>query len=418
MLDQFFDRPFVLARLRASPFGTLLDEYAGRLQAQGYIRSTIRRHIWAVEHFGTWFHAQPRSSRPLDQEAVRCFLVEHLPHCRCPAPAPLTFLVVRPALTQLLRLLRDRGRLGAEAVASKPAVVAVEQFRHHLRDTCGLAESTCRTRIRYALEFLEAKFGHGHLQWEVLHPSDIVSFVKGYAQRSRPGYTQLVASSLRSFFRYLQFQGWCTQALVAAVPRFPHWRLSHLPKTMTDEQLGAFLATFDQATATGRRDYAMALCQVHLGLRASEVVDLLLEDLNWRAATLHVANRKTGHARELPLPQRVGQAIVAYLRQGRPTTADRHVFVRHRRLQGLAVSVSLVRSVMALAFDRVPGCEHWAGTHVLRHTAATRLHCRGANFKEIADLLGHHCLNTTAIYAKVDLPSLSGVALPWPEVQK
>jgi integrase/recombinase XerD len=418
MLNQVFDRPFVLSRLRAGPFGDLLDEYAGRLRAQGYTRSTIRQRVWAVEHFGTWFHSHPRSSPPLDQEAVRRFLVEHLPHCRCPAPAPLTFHSVRPALTQLLRLLRDRGRLRPEAVASQPAVVAVEQFRHHLRETCGLAESTCRGRVRYALAFLEGKFGHGPLRWGDLHPSDAVSFVTGYAQRCRPGATQMVADALRSFLRYLQFRGWCSPALVAAVPRFPHWRLSHLPKTMTDEQLGAFLATFDQATATGRRDYAMALCQAHLGLRVSEVVDLLLEDLNWRAATLHVANRKTGRARELPLPQCVGQAIADYLRQGRPTTADRHVFVRHRRLQGVAVSASLVRNVMALAFDRVPGCEHWAGTHVLRHTAATRLHRRGANFKEIADLLGHRCLSTTAIYAKVDLPSLSGVALPWPEAQK
>ena len=418
MLDSFFDRPFVLSRLRASPLGNLLEEYAGHLQAQGYSRSTIRYRVWAVEHFGTWLHSRPPSSRTLDQDAVHYFLTKHLPHCCCPSPAPLTFLTVRPALTQLLRLLRDKGRLRPAAVAPQPAVVAVEQFRHHLRQTCGLAESTCRSRVHYALVFLDGKFGHSPIRWEDLHPSDVVSFVTGYARRCRPGATQMVADALRSFLRYLQFQGWCNPALVAAVPRFPHWRLSHVPKAMTDEQLATFLATFDQATPTGRRDYAMALCQVHLGLRVSEVVDLCLEDMDWRAAILHVATRKTGRARELPLPQCVGQAIAAYLLQGRPTTADRHVFVRHRRLQGVAVSASLVRSVMALAFDRVPGCEHWEGTHVLRHTAATRLHRRGADFKEIADLLGHRCLNTTAIYAKVDLPSLSGVALPWPEVQK
>jgi integrase/recombinase XerD len=418
MLDYFFDRPFVLSRLRASPFRKLLEEYAGHLQAQGYTRYTIRIRLWAVEHFSRWFHSQPRSSRSLDQATVHRFLLEHLPHCRCPAPAPTSLITVRPALTQLLRLLRDQGRLRPRTVATKPAAIVVEQFRHHLRETCGLAESTCCSRVRYALAFLEGKFGHGRLRWENLRPSDVVTFVAGYAQRCRPGATQMVADALRSFLRYLQLQELCSPALVAAVPRFPHWRLSQLPKTMTDEQLGAFLATFDQATAKGRRDYAMALCLVHLGLRVGEVVDLLLEDLDWRAATLHIATRKTGRPRELPLPPGVGQAIAAYLHRGRPTTTDRHVFVRHRRLQGMAVSVSLVRYVMAVAFDKVPGCEHWTGTHVLRHTAATRLHRRGASFKEIADLLGHRCLNTTAIYAKVDLPRLSGVALPWPETQE
>ena len=418
MLDYFFDRPFVLSRLRASPFGKLLEEYAGHLQAQGYTRYTIRIRLWAVEHFSSWFHSQPRSSRCLDHATVRRFLLEHLPHCRCPAPAPTSLITVRPALTQLLRLLREQGRLRPQAVATKPAAIVVEQFRHHLRETCGLAESTCRSRVHYALAFLEGRFGQRPLRWENLRPSDVLTFVTGYARHCRPRTTQMVADALKSFLRYLQLQGWCGPALVAAIPRFPNWRLSQLPKTMTDEQLNTFLSIFDQTMAMGRRDYAMAMCLVHLGLRVSEVVDLLLEDLDWRAATIRIATRKTGRSRMLPLPQRVGQAIADYLRKGRPVTTDRHVFVRHRRLEGVAVSASLVRGVMALAFDRVPGCEHWTGTHVLRHTAATRLHCRGASFKEIADLLGHHCLDTTAIYAKVDLPSLSGVALPWPEAQQ
>jgi integrase len=205
--------------------------------------------------------------------------------------------------------------------------------------------------------------------------------------------------------------------LVAAVPRLPKWRLAQVPRVMSEEQLDAFLAAFDRSTAIGRRDYAMALCQAELGLRAGEVAALRLEDLDWRSAVLRVPACKVGRERELPLAARVGRAIADYLRRGRPATRDRHVFVRHRVLGGTPVNTAVIQTAMRRAYARVPGCELWAGTHALRHTAATRLYCRGARLKEVADLLGHRSLDTTAVYTKVDLPRLAAVALPWPEVK-
>lgn len=186
---------------------------------------------------------------------------------------------------------------------------------------------------------------------------------------------------------------------------------------MSEDQLRRFLSGFDQTTPTGRRDYAMARCQVDLGLRAGEVIALHLEDLDWRRGTLRIAGGKVGRTRELPLPQEVGRAIAEYLRRGRPVTPCRNVFVRHTVPVGGAIGPALIRGVIRRAFARVEGCTHLAGTHVLRHTAATRLHRGGASLKEVADLLGHRSLDTTAIYTKVDLPALAAVALPWPEVQ-
>ena len=244
-----------------------------------------------------------------------------------------------------------------------------------------------------------------------------MAFTAGYAARCRPSSAQVAASSLRSLLRFLQLHGDCGPALVAAVPHLPSWRLDHLPRTMTDEQLRRFLARFDRSTPTGRRDYAMALCQVDLGLRVSEVSALRLEDLDWRAATLRIAGGKSRRTRELPLTEGVGRAIAEYLRRGRPATTCRHVFVRHTVPVGTAIGTELIRGVIRRAFARVEGCAHWTGTHALRHTAATRLHRRGASLKEVADLLGHRSIDTTAIYTKVDLPTLAAVALPWPEVQ-
>jgi site-specific recombinase XerD len=185
---------------------------------------------------------------------------------------------------------------------------------------------------------------------------------------------------------------------------------------MTDQQLEEFLATFDRTTAVGRRDYAMALCQAILGLRVSEVAGLRLEDIDWRAGAVRIVCSKTRRAREIPLAARVGQAISVYLRHGRPATPCRNLFIRHRIRRGTPVSKEVIREVIRAAYAQVHGCGHWTGTHVLRHTAATRMHQRGVSLKELADVLGHRSLETTTIYAKVDLPRLAAVALPWPEV--
>lgn len=294
---------------------------------------------------------------------------------------------------------------------------ALEPYRLYLRETCGLSEVTCLGRIWFAREFLRAQFGRRAVRWEALRPKDVLVFMTHYAQRCQPGSVQKAGSSLRCFLRYLQYQGLCTPALVAAVPRIPHWRLAHIPKTMTDRQLEEFLSTFDRATAAGQRNYAMALCQAILGLRVSEVAVLRLEDVDWRAGTVRIMSSKTGRGREIPLATRVGQAISQYLRRGRPVTPCRNLFVRHRILRGTPVSKALIREIMRDAYVKVNGCERMMGTHVLRHTAATRMHQRGVSLKELADILGHRSIDTTALYAKVDLPRLTAIALPWPEVQ-
>jgi integrase len=269
--------------------------------------------------------------------------------------------------------------------------------------------------MRYAREFLGQSFGDGPLRWEDLRPQGVMEFVADYAARCRRSSAQVAASSLRCLLRFLQFRGDCGPALVAAVPCIPTWRLDHLPRTMSGDQLRRFLARFERSTPTGRRDYAMALCQVDLGLRVSEVSALLLDDLGWRDAAVRIVGGKAGRTRELPLTDAVGGAIADYLRAGRPATDSRRVFVRHSVPVGTAVSTELIRGVIRSAFVGVDGCEGWTGTHVLRHTAATRLYRHGATLKEVADLLGHRSIDTTAIYTKVDLPALAKVALPWPE---
>lgn len=417
MADSLFRRRYFYVRLRANPLGKIAEEYVSRFRGLGYSWVTIRAHVQSLEHFGSWLREKGLGLKAVSRDLVRSFIREHIPKCRCPAPAPRSLGQVRPALNHLLRLLRDRGDLAPDASVRRwPIDKVIDQFDVHLRDACGLSEATRLSRVKYARQFLERRFGRREPRWTALRPGHLVSFIMEYAERYRPSSLQVVASSLRCFLRYLQIQGRCGPSLVAAVPRIANWRLSTLPKALTQEQIREFLAAFDRSTATGRRDYAMALCQVVLGLRVCEVANLRLDDIDWRSGTIRVGPAKRSGPRELPLPKRVGQAVTRYLRDGRPPGRCRNVFVRHKGALGAPVTTGLIRGKMRLAYAKVRGCRHLGGTHVLRHTAATRMLQHGAKLKEIADVLGHRCLTSTAIYAKVDLPSLAAVALPWPGV--
>jgi len=159
----------------------------------------------------------------------------------------------------------------------------------------------------------------------------------------------------------------------------------------------------------------MALLMSEMGLRASEVAHLELSDIDWRGATLTVRGLKACRDRVLPLAQRSGHSIAAYLKSGRLPTDARSLFVRHSMPKGFPLSAELVRCAMRRAYARAGFPKEWTGTHLLRHTAATRMQQGGASLKEVADVLGHRSIDTTIIYTKVDIPALRSVALPWPE---
>jgi integrase/recombinase XerD len=228
-----------------------------------------------------------------------------------------------------------------------------------------------------------------------------------------------VRTALRSFFRFLRFEGFCDERLEAAIPTVAHWRLSTLPRHLSDQQLEQVLASLGASTPCGHRDRAIVLCLSTLGLRPGEVASLRLDDIDWRHGTICLRQRKTRESAIVPLPREVGRAIVAYLRKERPQTAERRVFVQHLgSRRGKPIKSNAVSAVVVRALQRAQVEAPLAGAYVFRHTVASRMVRRGASLKEVADFLGHRDLDTTAIYAKLDLPALRQVALPWPEVTR
>jgi site-specific recombinase XerD len=210
--------------------------------------------------------------------------------------------------------------------------------------------------------------------------------------------------------RYLHLAGWVPVGLSQAVPTVAGWRLASLPRALEAEQVQRLILSCDRSTAVGGRDFAILMLLSRLGLRSCEVAALRLDDIDWRAGELTIRG-KGSRTERLPLAHDVGESLVSYLRAGRSRTACREVFLRAVAPHG-AISPAGVRSVVHGACDRAGMAR--VGAHRLRHTLATELLRTGAGLEQIAQVLRHSSVATTAVYAKVDRASLRSLARPWP----
>jgi site-specific recombinase XerD len=218
---------------------------------------------------------------------------------------------------------------------------------------------------------------------------------------------------LRSFLQYGRFHGEIVLDLHTCVPTVANWSMAGIPKTISLAQVHSLLGHCDRQSATGRRDYAMLLLISRLGLRASEVVELTLDDIDWTEGVIRIR----GPAQRvdcLPLPADVGAALVNYLRHGRPACASRNVFIRSRAPHRALLGPSAVSCIVFRGLRRAGIDSPTKGAHLLRHSLATQMLGGGASLSEIAKILRHRNPQTTTIYAKVDLVSLHTLALPWP----
>lgn len=293
----------------------------------------------------------------------------------------------------------------------------IEAYKQHQRRARGLRDGTVHGYERLVRLFFRATLGDGPFDTTRLSPADVLRFVDSMRGRFSACSMKTVGTALRSFFLFLRMEGLCDRRLEAAIPTVAHWRLSTLPRCLNDQQLAKVLVSFDASTPCAYRDRAIVWCLSTLGLRPGEVAALHLEDIDWRGGTIRLRTRKTGRGAILPLPRDAGRAIVDYLRQERPSTDERRVFVQHLgRHTGAPISSGVVSAAVVRALRRAGINSPLAGGYVFRHTLASRMVRRGVSLKEVADLLGHRCLDTTAIYAKLDVASLCEVALPWPEV--
>ena len=290
----------------------------------------------------------------------------------------------------------------------------LRDFEQHLQTTCGLTAGSAALRTWHASRFLAVRYGDRKPDLRALRPLDAVEYITGLTPLWNPNTRKSAVGTLRSFFRWLKIGGLCTSELAESVPTVSSRRYSEIPVHISPTQLDALLRAFDLNKPIGLRGYAAALCMARLGLRVGEVARLTLDDIDWRCGTLRLPTTKGRRERILPLPHTVGKALVDYLRKGRPRTNERHIFVNHSSYGGKPPCTHSLRADIRSAFDRADPDAPAKGTRVLRHTAATNLIRSGATLKKIADVLGHSSIDTTRIYAKVDIPTLRELASNWP----
>jgi integrase/recombinase XerD len=397
--------------LEGSVLRPFISQYGEHLGRRHYALNTQRAYLCCVAHFAHWLTQEGYNLEAIGQGAVMCFLSEHLPACACPDPVRRLRHELQAALGHLLVVLEAGGVVLQYPVSNSAIEQELTRFDTHMRDVWGLAENTRRQRCRVVGRFLVEHFDERPISMTNVSTTSIRRFVLG-KQGRRPTAIAAIGVIIRCYLCFRSMFGDRVNALKAAIPRVAHWRLSSLPEVLTDAEIDELLSSFDQSFPSRLRAYAMVRCLIDLGLRSSEVVKLQLDDINWAAGTINLVGTKGRRADTLPLPSATGAAIAAYLHEERPVTSNRAIFVRHVAPYDEPITTKSVKRAVLAGYRRCGWTR--TGVHILRHSVASRLLRAGAPMKEIADLLRHRSLNTSAIYAKVDLTNLAAVALPWP----
>jgi len=399
----------VLSRVPEGPLAAYLGPFAESLNRQGYTQRYIHRQVMLAACFSRWLKQTDVPPHYITSEHPAQFLRFRYRRRR-PNQGDTA------ALGHIIEFLRGERVIPAQKVSTgqlTPAEQYVQAYEQYLREERVLAEATIVNYVPFIDRFLKDRFGAEPVKLSNLRATDVVEFVQRQARQLHLKRAKLLTTALRSFLQYARYRGEIGLDLATVVPCVANWSMPSIPRGIEPDQVHRLLSQIDRSTAVGRRDYAILLLLARLGLRAGEVAFLDLEDIDWKAGCLSV-HGKSGRRTQLPLPKDVGEAIVAYLRYGRPHCPSRRVFLRARApIRGFLTQCavgSIVRHAILRAGIEAPT----TGAHQFRHGLATQMLRQGASLAQIGELLGHKSPETTKIYTKVDIEALRTLALPWP----
>jgi len=393
------------SRVRVSgPLAVHAAGFGEELMRRGYPPERAARHVQLLAGLSRWLEVEGVTEGGLSEERVADFLRARRAEGYAEVPTVrwvIMLLGYLPALS-VVPTRPPGASTGAEAV--------VEEYREWLIHERGLAATTVRGYVGSARSLLSHLERPDGLDLSRLTAGEVKAYVVGECRRRHVGSAKVLVTALRSLLRFLSLAGYCAHPLAGAVPAPSAMGGGFLPRGLSLEVVAAVLASCDSSTAVGRRDFAILTVLSRLGLRAGEVAGLELEDVDWHHGEL-VVRGKGARRDRLPVPTDVGEAMVAYLADGRPRVECRAVFLRvHAPIT--AMTASNVTEIVRRACRRagVP----IVGAHRLRHTAATAMLQAGGSLAEVGQVLRQSRAATTAVYAKVDRAALRTLAQPWP----
>jgi integrase/recombinase XerD len=412
MLESYFVKPSTADRVRCSWIAHEIERYVDWLAEHGYAARCVRSRVPLLVAFGEF--ARARGARSVGElpEHIEAFVAERVAERFGPRRARSGEVAreVRGPVEQMLQVVLPGFVGGGRGHRPLPFAAELPGFFEYLEGERGLRPASI-AGYRHHLSRLEGYLaGIGVRRPAELSPAILSAFV---AERAGSGLAKVslceCCAVLRVFLRYAHREGVIASDL-SAVEGPQLYRLSSIPRSITWEQVGLVLQGVDRRTPCGKRDWAILMLLVTYGLRSREVAALTLDDIDWRRERLAVPERKAGHSTAFPLSASVGEALVDYLRHGRPQTDERRVFFR------------ALAPVVPMSADAVSGrARHYLlkagidvprpGSHTLRHTCVQRLVDADFTLKTIGDFVGHRSAKSTEVYAKVAVEQLRQVAL-------
>ena len=388
----------------------LIVDFEAALRSLGHTSLTITGYADSARHFAAWACERDLRLDDVGPVAVDSFAGHD---CRCAGTRRWSRVSRKYARRagRFVQFLAEQGAIApAPPAVAKPVAPWVSEYQRWLAVHRGLSARSVSRQGRMVTRLLLA-LGEDPQAYDA---AVIRAAIRAEAQRCSPSHIRTMTSALRGYLRFLAASGVCRPGLDRAVPPVLQWRLSALPRYLPAADVERVIITCDGPAPLDLRDRAVLLLLARLGLRAGDVCGLRIDDIDWAAGTVRVSGKSRRGVR-LPLPQDVGDAVLAYIERGRPVVTDDRLFLRSTAPYRPFTTSSSISYIVARALRRA-GIEDppSTGATLLRHSAATAMLRGGATLQAVGAILRHRSIDMTAHYAKVDVTMLAAIAQPWP----
>jgi len=385
-----------------------IPPFSEALRARGYSAISVARHASAAQHFVAWVLDAGVAPDAIDDAVVDGFACHTCANRADQAQGFSPAYMGR--VRAFIRYLREARIVVRPVVPAALGAFRVAAFQDWLRVRRAVSDETIRTHT-FKLRTLLAVLGSDPAACDA---GGIRRTIITIAETSSRFHTRNLVVTLRHYLRFLAERGECSAHVVEAIPVLSARGTDTLPRHLEPDRVEALIAACDPATSAGKRDRAVLLLLARLGLRSGDIVAMRLDAVAWDEGSLRVCGKGRREVK-LPLPQDVGDALFDYLQNARPEVANDQLFLRTippfvPLASSPAVAHIVKRALQRAGITDAPSC----GAHMLRHSAATGMLRAGATMESIAAILRHRSVETTNIYARVDVGMLGKIAQPWP----